>query len=183
MPRARKGPRPVLRPAPGAPAERLLVLRNRQHRCRIDLPLLRRIVRHLLDAEFRPPGFSLCFHLVAAPEITRLNESFLRHAGSTDVITFDHASLEAFSSSLDLRGEVFISLDDAAAQARRYRTSCPVELTRYVIHGLLHLRGHDDRTPAARRVMKREEDRLLKRVSALFPLPRLVRVQAVRSAG
>jgi len=44
---------------------------------------------------------------------------------------------------------------------------------RYVVHGLLHLRGYDDRQPAARRQMKREEDRLLTQLARRFPFRRL----------
>ena len=66
-----------------------LTLRNRHRTRRVDLRLLRRIARALLrDAQ--PDGsFELGVYLVAAPEMTRLNETFLRHQGSTDVITFN----------------------------------------------------------------------------------------------
>jgi ssRNA-specific RNase YbeY (16S rRNA maturation enzyme) len=46
-------------------------------------------------------------------------------------------------------------------------------LARYVIHGVLHLRGFDDLRPADRRKMKREENRLLKEIARLFPLSKL----------
>jgi len=36
------------------------------------------------------------------------------------------------------------------------------ELARYMIHGLLHISGHDDKVSAARRKMKREENRLVR---------------------
>jgi rRNA maturation RNase YbeY len=69
-----------------------------------------------------------------------------------------------------LHAEVFICTDEAVSQARRFRTSWPRELARYVIHALLHLRGYDDAHPAARRRMKRAEERLLKKVAGRFPL-------------
>ena len=40
----------------------------------------------------------------------------------------------------------------------------------HAIHGVLHLRGYDDLDPAARRVMKREENRLVKEVERGFPV-------------
>jgi ssRNA-specific RNase YbeY (16S rRNA maturation enzyme) len=40
-----------------------------------------------------------------------------------------------------------------------------LELARYLVHGILHLRGYDDRRPAARREMKKEENRVLKALS------------------
>jgi probable rRNA maturation factor len=68
---------------------------------------------------------------------------------------------------------LFICLDDAVKQAREFRTTWQEELARYVIHGLLHLRGFDDLEPAARRVMKREENRLLRRAGRAFTLAQL----------
>ena len=84
-------------------------------------------------------------------------------------------------------GEIYISLDDAVAQAKQFRTTWPSELARYVIHGLLHLAGHDDLQPAARRAMKREENRLLREVTRRFPISRLAssasRHSALRTAN
>lgn len=97
--------------------------------------------------------------------MARVNQEFLQHEGSTDVITFDHGS-----SNQRLHGEIFISVPDAVKQAREFRATWQSELVRYIIHGLLHLRGHDDLQPAQRRVMKREENRLLRRLATTFTL-------------
>ena len=149
-----------------------LSFRNRQRIRPLDLAQLRRVVRDLLTTEFPTRRAELCFHLVAAPEMARVNQTFLQHAGSTDVITFNHADTAPADS---FHGEVFICLDDAVAQAKQFRTTWQSELVRYVIHALLHLRGYDDRTPAARRKMKREENRLLRQMARRFPLRRLSR--------
>ena len=45
--------------------------------------------------------------------------------------------------------------------ARKYKTSWAKEVARYLIHGILHLRGYDDSAPELRRTMKREENRLM----------------------
>ncbi len=67
-----------------------------------------------------------------------------------------------------LHGEIFICVDEAIAQARKYAPRWQSEIVRYVIHGILHLLGHDDSRPAARRRMKREENRLLRRLAGKF---------------
>ena len=152
----------------------ILCLRNRQRTRAVDLRLLRRIAQRLLAEHFHPQHFELCVHLVAAPEMARVNETFLHHPGSTDVITFNHADP---SQTERLHGELFICLDDAVAQAKQFRTTWQCELTRYLIHGLLHLRGHDDLAPAPRRAMKREENRLLRELARRFPLSDLARKQ------
>ena len=165
-----------------------LSLRNRQRTRPVNLRLLRHIARRLLTDFMRPKHFALGLHLVDATEMTRLNETFLQHEGSTDVITFDHSAselpialhsnpLETRNSKLEtvLHGEIFISLDDAVSQARQFRTTWQSEVVRYLLHGVLHLRGHDDLHPAARRKMKREENRLLRELSRRFDLSALKR--------
>jgi len=151
-----------------------LVLCNRQRVRRINTPLLRRIVRALL-AEFpHIQSYELGIYLVAESEIVRLNQKFVGHAGSTDVITFCH-------DGPALRGEIFVCLDEAVRQAPRFRTNWQSELVRYVVHGVLHLRGFDDQRPPARHKMKLEENRLLRSVTRRFPLSRLERKTKLRA--
>lgn len=142
----------------------------------LDTRLLRALTTTLLEEEFKTQDFDLVVYIVRAPEMARLNEKFLQHTGSTDVITFDY-SFNSRPSARDprrtLHGEIFICIDDARAQARQFRVSWQSELTRYLIHGILHLRGFDDMTPALRRKMKREENRLLRKMARLFPLRKL----------
>jgi rRNA maturation RNase YbeY len=146
-----------------------LAIRNRQQVRPVNVRLLRRVTLHLLREEFGVTEFELCVHLVAAPEMAQLNWDFLRHKGSTDIITFDASE----SVAGRMAGELFICLNDAVKQAREFGTTWQSELARYVIHGLLHLRGFDDLTPAARRIMKREENRLLRGAGRTFPIPQL----------
>lgn len=114
--------------------------------------------------------FELAVYLVGVEEITRLNERFLRHQGRTDVITFDYHDPGRLEL---LAGEIFICVDEAVAQAARFHTTWQKEVVRYVAHGILHLCGYDDRTPAARRRMKRVEDRLVRQLTARFPVQAL----------
>ena len=110
------------------------------------------------------PAGDLGICLVSSNEMARLNETHLSHAGVTDVITFDYGNPSEGQHPACLNGEIFICLDEAVSQARRFRTSWESELARYVIHGLLHLTGYDDRRPGDRRRMKREENRLLRQL-------------------
>lgn len=171
---------------------RVLVLRNRQRTRALAIPLLRRLTRHVLENELGVTSYELCFHFVEPAEMARVNQRFLQHEGSTDVITFDHTEVGARVSrpgrgkaaqdradleirAPELHGEIFISVADAVKQSREFRTIWQSELARYIIHALLHLSGHDDLKPAARKLMKREENRLLKSVSAKFPIPQFAR--------
>lgn len=160
-----------------------LTLRNRQRTRAVDLQLFRQVVQGLLAELPQVAQAELGIYLLGAPEMARLNEDFLHHAGATDVITFDYAEQPAGKrlAKVELHGEIFICVDEAIAQARQFRTRWPTELVRYAVHGTLHLLGYDDHHAAARRQMKREENRLLRRLAARFPLSRLARKPRLRS--
>lgn len=160
----------------------MLHFNNRQKTKAVDLPLLRKITRCLLEELLEQSAFELAVHLVAAPEMAALNEKFLQHEGSTDVITFDYAEPESrggeageFSGGLE--GEIFVSVDDAIGYARQFRATWQSELVRYIVHGVLHLRGYDDLKPKLRRAMKRQENLLLTKLSQRFAIGQVERRQ------
>ena len=117
----------------------------------------------------------LGIHLVGAREMARVNWQYLQHEGSTDVITFDHREPDGPNPELELHGELFICVDDAVAQARGFGTTWQSEVVRYVVHGVLHLRGYDDLKPVLRRRMKRAENRLVRQLESRFSLAQLSR--------
>jgi len=147
--------RPRPRPTRNEPLSlTVLTFFNRQRTRKVNLLWLQGVAEAVLTR--LGCAAEVGIHLVGAREMARVNWQFLRHEGSTDVITFDHGS-----TADRLHGEMFISVADAVAQAREFGTMWRGELARYVIHGLLHLHGHDDLEPEKRRRMKRVEERLL----------------------
>ncbi|MFZ0825937.1 MAG: rRNA maturation RNase YbeY [Verrucomicrobiia bacterium] len=162
-----------------------VAIANLQRTRKINRRVLKKIVNALLvELEVENAEISIC--LVAAPEMTRLNETFLRHAGSTDVITFDYhidgragrplpAGGAHGVSHRAIHGEVLVCVDEAVGQARKFGTSWQSEIVRYIVHGALHLTGHDDRRPIARRNMKRVENHLVRQLSRRFSLAQLSR--------
>lgn len=145
-----------------------LVINNRQRARRLDRKLIKQIAEFTLT-ESGCNMVVLGIHFVSAAEMAKVHKNFMNIAGSTDVITFDHASKPPAS----IHGEIFISIDDAIAQAREFKTTWQSETARYVVHGILHLLGYDDLSPGARTKMKREENRLLKNIEGRFDLRRL----------
>ena len=147
---------------------------NRQRTKKINTRLLKQIVGDLF-AESKIEQADLGIHLVAAPEMTRLNEKFLRHAGPTDVITFDYSTPrpQIPGPGRLLHGEIFVCVDEAVLQARRFGTSWQSEVVRYIVHGILHLLGFDDSNADVRRKMRREENRRLRAIARRFPLSKL----------
>jgi probable rRNA maturation factor len=151
-----------------------IVIANRQRSKKVSLRLLKQIVAALLS-ELKIEDAELGIRLVGAREMARVNWQFLQHEGSTDVITFDHLEKRKAESGKrkNLHGELFICVDDAILQAEEFRTSWQTEVVRYAVHGILHLLGHDDLKPALRRAMKREENRLVRRLAKRFSLAQL----------
>jgi probable rRNA maturation factor len=151
-----------------------VVIANRQRMRKINTRLLKQIVRGLF-AELKITEAELGINFVGTKEMTKMNRRFLQHEGSTDVITFDYEKPEVRSqkSELKIHGELFICVDDAISQAKEFGTNWQLEGARYIAHGVLHLLGHDDRHPAARRRMKREENRLVRLLAKRFSLAQL----------
>ncbi len=86
-----------------------------------------------------------------------LNHSFLDHDWPTDVLSF---VLEDRDGHLE--GEIILSADTAAAEAADVGWPAAAEQMLYVIHGALHLVGHDDKTPADAAAMRAAEVRYLR---------------------
>jgi len=85
---------------------------------------------------------------VGEAKMRNINRKYLGHDYVTDVITFGH-------------GEIVICPAVASRNAKRYGNSVGKELALYVVHGLLHLAGYDDRRPQDAGRMRRKERELL----------------------
>lgn len=85
--------------------------------------------------------------------IQRLNKRYLQHDEPTDVLSFPLSE----PNSRRLVGELVIGAEVAKAQAEMRGHSVEAELALYVIHGLLHLCGYDDKTPAGAAAMHQRE--------------------------
>ena len=151
-----------------------ITITNRQRTKKINTQLLKQIVNGLF-AEFGMEDGELGINLVGAKEMTKVNGEFLRHAGSTDVITFDYTTAAPGVMPPTLHGELFVCVTEAILQAKKFGTSWQSEVVRYSVHGVLHLLGHDDLKPYLRRKMKREENRLVRRLTKRFSLAQLSR--------
>jgi rRNA maturation RNase YbeY len=96
---------------------------------------------------------SLEINFVSQETIRKVNNEYLSHDYSTDIITFDYSNERNI-----LDGEIIISLKDAEENSKKYHVTFDNELLRLIIHGILHLLGYDDVTLTKKRVMKKIED-------------------------
>jgi conserved hypothetical protein TIGR00043 len=81
-----------------------------------------------------------------------LNRRFLHHDYKTDVISFNLGERGIID------GEIYVSVDRARVQAKRYKVTTKAEVLRLIIHGILHLTGWDDKTRSQKLRMRRREN-------------------------
>jgi probable rRNA maturation factor len=123
--------------------------------------------------ESGPPPGELSLAFLTAAALARLHGKFLGDPSATDVITFAGAPAPGPApTEPGLAGEICVSADAARAFAQKHGRDFSEELTLYVVHGWLHLAGHDDQRPAQKRRMRAAESRALRLLRAAGAVPR-----------
>ena len=132
---------------------------DRQRTVRVGAAWLGRVVRRALSREGIDRA-EITILLVGDRRMARIHEEWLGVPGATDVITFDLSDAGPRRRS-GLRGDIVVSAETARRVARELGWAPRHELAYYVVHGLLHLAGHDDHDPGERRAMRARERALL----------------------
>jgi probable rRNA maturation factor len=127
---------------------------NEQRRVRVSLPRVRATGERALAALGRAEA-EVHVTLVDDARMRALHRRYLGRATPTDVLAFDVAG----PAPVPLLGEVVVSTQTAARQARRLRMPLALEVDMLVVHGMLHLVGYDDHDPGdARRMHARARE-------------------------
>ena len=134
----------------------------------VRAPVARHRLAALAVAVLRAEGVRdamLSIALVSNREIARLNRRHLGHGGPTDVIAFGFAPGGPHGGVV---GDVYIAPDVARANATAFGAGVREEIARLVVHGTLHVLGHDHPAGEARTAspMWRRQERLLARLWA-----------------
>ena len=129
----------------------------RQRRVPVSAARLRRVVDRALSAVGRPAG-AVEVTVVDDAEIRRLNADWRGIRRRTDVLALP---LETRGSPSTLVGQIVISAEAAARQARRLGVPLALEFDMLATHGTLHLVGWDDRDPVEADLMHRRERQIL----------------------
>jgi probable rRNA maturation factor len=133
----------------------------------LDFQGLKAAARAVLEGEgVREAKVTLAF--VDSGHIHRLNKQFLDHDEPTDVLSFPLSEPKARK----LQGELVVGAEVALAQATERGHAVKAELTLYVIHGLLHLCGHDDHDAAGAKKMRERERHYLAQLGQPDVAPR-----------
>ncbi|MDQ6939557.1 MAG: rRNA maturation RNase YbeY [Verrucomicrobiota bacterium] len=126
-----------------------ITIRNLQRKVRMDCPALQRFAERALAKIPHHSLGEITVLLISDRRMATLHRQFMDIAGPTDVITFQH-------------GEIFISVETAKRNARRFHSSVEDEVKLYLVHGLLHLSGFDDKIAADAREMEKAQARIIK---------------------
>ena len=123
------------------------VLQNKQN--------IRELLGFICKKENKKIGFINCI-FCSDDYLLEINKKHLNHSFLTDVITFDY---EPKSESLE--GDIYISVDRVASNAKDYGVSFQKEVVRVIIHGVLHLMGFLDGSKKEKQVMGSKENKYL----------------------
>lgn len=148
---------------------------------KIDQEAIRRISQITMD-NLGVGSYELSVHFTDSSGIRELNSQYRNKDSSTDVLSFpqqqfgapqcfQQGSAKASSEDdepppADLLGDLIISLDDALANARNINQGLDREVGFLLIHGILHLCGHDHQEPAEEKIMLQQQDLLMAALGA-----------------
>ncbi len=113
---------------------------------RVQKKMIQRIVALVFKKE-RVAGGKISFVFVDDKTIRKINALYLGHASTTDVITFP------IEPPPSLEAEIYINVEQARRQARLFCVTLTNEISRLVVHGVLHALGYDDKRTKQRKQM------------------------------
>ena len=140
----------------GPPPQPNVTISSSQRAIRVPRKKIRELVAFVARAESTPVA-EVDLAVVDAGEMAALNRRYLSHAGATDVLSFDlsEAGCGGLSVQLVVCGPV------AMAEATARGLPAEHELLLYVVHGLLHVMGYEDRASRGAAKMHAREEELL----------------------
>jgi probable rRNA maturation factor len=144
-------------------------LSNATRKSGLDFRAIERTVGALLAAiDERESSVSVSF--VRDAKIRELNRAFRGMDKPTDVLSFPLVEPgDAYPGAERLLGDIVISVDTARRQAADYDAPLDREVERLLIHGVLHLLGHDHLEAVERAAMEAEERRLADAIGMPWP--------------
>lgn len=131
----------------------LLEILDTQEELDVDIEKVRTVCERILNDNGIKNG-KLNVVLVDSGTIQQYNRDFLQHDYPTDSISFP---IEDRRNEGYLEGEVLVCTEIARERAKEFGWTAEEELLLYVVHGMLHLTGFDDITPAQQTVMQKKE--------------------------
>ena len=118
------------------------------------------LVQHIIVSEGHTVG-EVGYIFCNDSYLNNINKEFLNHDTLTDIISFDYCL------GKQVNGEIYISIERVTDNAKFYQVSFENELSRVIIHGVLHFLGYSDKTPEEKKGMRLKENTCLKELNLL----------------
>jgi probable rRNA maturation factor len=122
----------------------------------IDKNRVKKLISSILKVEKKNAELNLVF--TDNKKIKKINKTFLGHNFATDVISFGYNNV---SLENNISGEIIISVEMAVKLAQKLKCTIEGEIALYLVHGLLHLLGYNDKLKKDARKMHQREKELL----------------------
>ena len=133
-----------------------ITLKNLQNKLPIHTGKIKKLILKVIKGErVKESGWiNICF--VDNTQIKKFNAKFLKTKSSTDVLAFN---LSEKKERKIILADIMISTQEALKQAANFKTTPDYELSLYVVHGLLHILGFNDRSRGEKKLMRKKESR------------------------
>lgn len=117
---------------------------------------LKKIARLVLKQLGLPKDSELSITFIEDPQMRELNRTYREIDRTTDVLSFPQSEGPDFT----LLGDIIISIDTARRHSRSYGVTLHEEIKKLIIHGILHLIGHNHKKKKETEIMREKEKEL-----------------------
>lgn len=151
-----------------APSYRLVLHVDGRYARGVRRRPLTSLARKALASEGAQTPLELSIAITNDEAVRELNRRYRGEDKATDVLSFSLEATKGFpvpAAGVPQLGEVVISYPTARRQAEESGHPVEQELAHLLVHGILHLLGHDHESPREAREMRSREEALLGRVA------------------
>ncbi len=134
---------------------------NSQKRIKIDPAKIKRLAKDVLS-QLGEANATLSIYIVDDDQIRRLNYHYRNIDRPTDVLAFSMREGQVLKGTEGILGDVVISAQTVLRRAQGCAKKVTWQLRLYLVHGILHLVGYDDKTRAQRSQINRLQEAFLK---------------------
>ncbi len=131
---------------------------NRQRKLKLDTEKIRELARTVLNSENVDESTGINIMFVRDPLIRKFNLEYFNKDSPTDVISFPDVEIDKVNNSA---GDIIISVDRALEFSSENSIGINEELSRYIIHGILHCLGFEDTNSEKKRKMLKRQEQII----------------------
>jgi len=135
-----------------------ITIRNLQKKLPLNPKRIKSAILKAISSQSRKESGELTICFVDDKKIKQLNQKYLHRHMPTDVLAFD---LSGARDSKNIFADIIISTDTAVRNARTFKTNPLYEIYLYIVHGVLHILGYNDKNANQRKIMDKEAARIL----------------------